>query len=89
MKNIKMIFFDIDGTLIDMGKKTISPKMVETLIELKKREIIICLATGRSPIALPYFEEIEFDAFLTFNCCMIKVYVNKQCFINSSLLVKG
>ena len=36
MKNIKMIFFDIDGTLIDMGNETISPKMVETLIELKK-----------------------------------------------------
>ncbi|MHC5372566.1 HAD family hydrolase [Enterococcus sp. LJL120] len=67
MENIKIIFFDIDGTLIDMEKKQISEKMLQTLIELKKRGIIICIATGRSPIALPQFEQVEFDAFLTFN----------------------
>ena len=31
MKPIKIIFFDIDGTLIDMNKKQISQKMLETL----------------------------------------------------------
>ncbi|WP_265455474.1 HAD family hydrolase [Enterococcus sp. HY326] len=67
MENIKIIFFDIDGTLIDMEKKQISEKMLQTLIELKKKGIIICIATGRSPIALPQFEQVEFDAFLTFN----------------------
>ncbi|QQK08932.1 HAD family hydrolase [Miniphocaeibacter halophilus] len=67
MDNIKIIFFDIDGTLIDMNKKKITDRMLETLKQLKKQNIIICIATGRSPIALPHFEKVEFDAFLTFN----------------------
>ena len=67
MQNIKIIFFDIDGTLIDMHRKQISGKMLETLIRLKKRNILLCIATGRTPITLPHIEGIEFDAFLTFN----------------------
>ncbi|WP_086349998.1 Cof-type HAD-IIB family hydrolase [Candidatus Enterococcus clewellii] len=67
MDNIKIVFFDIDGTLIDMEKKRISEKTLEMLVQLKENGIIICLATGRSPIALPHFDEVEFDAFLTFN----------------------
>ena len=31
MKNIKIIFFDIDGTLIDVDTKKVTPKMLETL----------------------------------------------------------
>ena len=67
MKTIKIIFFDIDGTLIDMNKKQISQKMLETLKRLKENQIRICLATGRTPMSLPRFDGIEFDAFLTFN----------------------
>ena len=67
MKTIKIIFFDIDGTLIDMNKKQISQKMLETLKRLKENQIRICLATGRTPMSLPRFDGIEFDDFLTFN----------------------
>lgn len=67
MDHIKIIFFDVDGTLIDMNKKKISDKIIDTLRQLKKRNIILCIATGRSPIALPHFDEVVFDAFLTFN----------------------
>lgn len=31
MDKIKIIFFDIDGTLIDMQKKKITPRILETL----------------------------------------------------------
>ena len=68
MKEIKIAFFDIDGTLIDLDRKEISEKMLETLTRLKRRGIILCPATGRAPMTLPHFGEIEFDAFLTFNC---------------------
>ena len=61
MSAIKIVFFDIDGTLIDMNKKRISEKMLETLRRLKENGTIICIATGRSPIALPHFEGVEFD----------------------------
>lgn len=48
-KDIKIAFFDVDGTLVDMEKKIISPKMIETLKRLKKNGIILCIATGRGP----------------------------------------
>ena len=67
MSDVKIAFFDIDGTIIDMEKKVISQNMLETLRRLKNNGIHICLATGRPPIALPRFEGVEFDAFLTFN----------------------
>lgn len=67
MTNIKIIFFDIDGTLIDMRTKRMSEKMLETLVRLKENGVILCIATGRSPISLPHFEGVAFDAFLTFN----------------------
>ena len=35
MNKIKIIFFDIDGTLIDMNTKKISTKTIETLKRLK------------------------------------------------------
>lgn len=62
MKNIKIIFFDIDGTLIDVDTKKVTPKMLETLRRLKEKGIIICIATGRAPMAVPTFEGVEFDA---------------------------
>ena len=67
MDNIKIIFFDIDGTLIDMNRKQISDRTLETLIRLKERNIILCLSTGRGPMTLPHFDGWEADAFLTFN----------------------
>ena len=67
MKEIKIIFFDIDGTLIDMHHKKMSENTIKCLKALKAKGIKIVIATGRSPISLPVFEEIEFDAFLTFN----------------------
>lgn len=67
MQNIKIIFFDIDGTLIAMDKDTISDKVLETLRRLQKKGIKLCLATGRGPMLVPHFEGVEFDAFLTYN----------------------
>ncbi len=64
---IKIAFFDIDGTLIDMNKKKITEKMLETLKKLKENGIKICISTGRPPIAVPKFEGVEFDAYLTYN----------------------
>ena len=63
-KDIKIAFFDVDGTLVDMEKKIISPKMIETLKRLKKNGIILCIATGRGPYMVPTFPGIDFDVFL-------------------------
>ena len=67
MDNVRIIFFDIDGTLIDMERKVISENTLNALSALKKKGIKICIATGHSPMQVPVFPGIEFDAFLTYN----------------------
>ena len=67
MGQYKIIFFDIDGTLIDMQKKRVSDKTLEMLRLLRKNGVLICLATGRSPVTIPTFDGVEFDAYLAFN----------------------
>ena len=67
MNRIKIAFFDVDGTLIDMEKKQITPTTLEALQRLQAAGIRICLATGRSPLVVPHFEGVEFDATLTYN----------------------
>ena len=78
---IKMIFFDIDGTLIKMGEKQMTARMEETLIRLKENGILLCIATGRPIREVPRFERVPFDVYLTFNgsyCCNQKevIYAN-------------
>ena len=69
MNRPDIIFFDIDGTLLDFGKKDLSPKTREALLKLRANGIRICIATGRSPLAVPRFAGVEFDAYLTYNGC--------------------
>ena len=67
LDQIKIIFFDIDGTLIDINSRKISERTLKTLIQLKERGYILCLSTGRAPLTVPRFEGWEPDVFLTFN----------------------
>ena len=67
MSKVKIAFFDIDSTLIDMERETMTEQMEETLLRLQKNNIIICIATGRPPKSVPQFSRVQFDAFLTNN----------------------
>lgn len=67
MKDIKIVFFDIDGTIFDMETKTVSDKMKEALRRLQENGIRICVATGRSPMLIYDIFGVRFDAYLTFN----------------------
>lgn len=64
---IKIIFFDIDNTLIPLGATQIEPKLINALHQLQAKGIKLVLATGRPSFYLPHFDHIHFDAFLTFN----------------------
>ena len=66
MTKPKIIFFDIDGTLVPL-KEGIRPRTVETLQKLRQNGIKLCIATGRAPMEVPKFEGVTFDAFLTYN----------------------
>lgn len=67
MDGIRIAFFDVDGTLVDMETKRVTPRTLEALRRLQARGVLLCLATGRSPRALPRFAGVVFDAFVTFN----------------------
>lgn len=67
MNPIKIIFFDIDGTLVDPATGNISTRTREALNCLHKKGVLLCIATGRPPASLPDFGDLHFDAFCTFN----------------------
>ena len=67
MNPVKIIFFDIDGTLVDSATGRIPPKTYEALHRLQENGILLCIATGRSPAVVPNFGDFHFDAFCTFN----------------------
>ena len=64
---VKIIFFDIDGTLVDPESGMISDKTIYALTRLKERGIRICISTGRAPFELPDFGALQFDAFCAYN----------------------
>lgn len=66
MNKPKIIFFDIDGTLVPL-KEGIRPRTVEALQKLRQNGVKLCIATGRAPMEVPKFEGVTFDAFLTYN----------------------
>ena len=67
MAQIKIIFFDIDGTLVDPATRQIPESTKEALRKLREQGILLCVATGRPPASLPDFEGLHFDVFSTFN----------------------
>lgn len=67
MDHIKILFFDIDGTLVDPATGRIPAKTVEALNRLHDRGMLLCIATGRPTASLPDFGQLQFDAFCTFN----------------------
>lgn len=49
---VKIAFFDIDGTLLPLGVREPSAKIVYTLKELQRNGVILCMATGRGVLAV-------------------------------------
>lgn len=63
----KIVFFDIDGTLLD-EKRRIPPSAKQAIEELKKRGIIPAIATGRPPFRInEILEELGIDTYITLN----------------------
>lgn len=79
-QDVKIVFFDIDGTLLAFGCKEPSEKTREALLGLQKRGIKICIATGRSPFAVPKFAGIHFDIIISYN--------GSYCFEGDTVLYK-
>jgi Cof subfamily protein (haloacid dehalogenase superfamily) len=63
----KIVFFDIDGTLLDHDKK-LPDKTKEAIIELKKNGTFVAIATGRAPFMFEGLrKELGIDSYISFN----------------------
>ena len=67
MTDIQILFFDIDGTLVDPRTGRISDKTKEALNRLREKGHKLFIATGRPPASLPDLTGISFDGFITVN----------------------
>lgn len=70
-QNIKIAFFDMDGTLYNHNIDGVSSASIRALKKLKENGIIICVATGRPMESLmiikDLLDEVEFDYLITSN----------------------
>jgi len=63
----KIVFFDIDGTLLDHNKQL--PDMTKQAIDqLKKNGVFVAIATGRAPFMFENLrKELDIDSFISMN----------------------
>jgi Cof subfamily protein (haloacid dehalogenase superfamily) len=63
----KIVFFDIDGTLVNDDKQ-IPESTKESILQLTKNGIHVAIATGRGPFMFePIRKELNIDSFVSFN----------------------
>lgn len=63
----KIVFFDIDGTLLDHDKNLPSSTK-EAITLLKENGVFVAIATGRAPFMFESLrKELEIDSFVSFN----------------------
>lgn len=83
MTDIKLIIFDIDGTLIKVGKRRIETSTVEAIANIKAQGIKVLVATGRTLYFVnPHVREVvDSDYYVT---------INGQCLMdrNGSILLR-
>ncbi|MBP2239958.1 Cof subfamily protein (haloacid dehalogenase superfamily) [Cytobacillus eiseniae] len=63
----KIVFFDIDGTLLDRNKQL--PALTKKAIEqLKQNGVFVAIATGRAPFMYESLRgELDIDSYISFN----------------------
>lgn len=63
----KIVFFDIDGTLLDHDKN-LPAKTKESIQALKEAGVFVAIATGRSPFMFESLRsELDIDSYVSFN----------------------
>ncbi|KYD04412.1 MULTISPECIES: Cof-type HAD-IIB family hydrolase [Heyndrickxia] len=63
----KIVFFDIDGTLLDHEKK-LPESTKKAITQLKNNGVYVAIATGRAPFMFKDLrEELEIDSYVCFN----------------------
>lgn len=83
MENIKLLLFDLDGTLL-RSDKTISPGTLAALAAYRKKGVLIGVSTSRGEQnALPFIEELQPEVLITSGGALVKYqgeYIYKAAF---------
>lgn len=77
----KIVFFDIDGTLLDENKQ-LPTKTREAIRRLKESGIYVAIATGRAPFMFEHLRKLlDIDTYVSFNGQYV-VFENKVVYAN-------
>ena len=65
----KIVFFDVDGTLLTVGSPVVPASTVSAIEELQRNDIGVVLCTGRHPLELKQLDLLRypFDGFVLLN----------------------
>lgn len=74
---IKIAFFDIDGTLVDFQHDTPSESTLMAIQELKGKGIITCICTGRHILDVNVLKLPPFDGYISTNGASVSLF-NKE-----------
>lgn len=66
----KIIFFDIDGTLVPANKGIIESSSARAIREVRENGIKVCIASGRAIQWIDNLGDMEFDGYVTANGSM-------------------
>lgn len=66
-RNIKAVFFDVDGTLVSFNTHKVPASTEKAIEELKSKNIKVIISTGRSINSLDHVRYLDFDGYITFN----------------------
>jgi Cof subfamily protein (haloacid dehalogenase superfamily) len=77
----KIVFFDIDGTLLDEDKN-LPQSTIKALEQLKKNGVFVAIATGRAPFMFENIrKELDIDSYVCFNGQLV-VFENEVIYEN-------
>lgn len=81
MKPTALVFFDLDGTLLNEDS-LVDEEVKEALVQLKEKGAVPFIATGRSPLEIQHvLEDTVIDSYITLNGQYIQ-YEGKEVYRN-------
>lgn len=71
-KNIKAVFFDIDGTLVSFKTHEVPQSAKEAIHAVRQRGVKVFIATGRPMPFINNLKDVEYDGIMSVTgaCCM-------------------
>lgn len=79
MRQIKAIFFDIDGTLVPFATPGIPQEVKDAIAAVREKGVKVFIATGRHLAWIDNLGDTDFDGYVTVNGSMCLLSDKKTC----------